>query len=866
MAAVGTTVQLELTYTPVDAGADIGTLVIASNDLDEPTVSVDLTGTGVMPEIEVSFVSLDYGDVEVGSSLIFPVTIANIGTAPLTVSSIEFAVGNSEEFSITNSPALPAEVAVGSTVQLELTYTPVDAGTDSGTLVIASNDSDEPTLSLDLTGTGVVLEIVEVGVDRDSDDAEEYDSGMVELTSIDLDFAQRIVGVRFNGMDIPPGATILDAYVELTSRQFRKKPTSIDIQGEAVDNSETFSSSSWSISSRSTTVASMNWILAVWDEGERYQSPDITSIIQEIVDRPGWANGNSLGLIFEMGTGKRAARSYDISPTEAPRLHVEYVSAPPVNQAPSVDVGPDLSIALPASARLDSTVTDDGLSAPPGAVTLTWSLASGPDTVSFGDPSAQDTTATFYQEGPYILRLTVDDGELSTSDDLTITVSPEGTNQLPLVDAGPPRTVVFPDMVTMDGWVTDDGLPNPPGNVSTTWTKENGPGMVMFSDVGILNPTLRFSETGVYLLKLEADDGQFTTTDTVSVTVQDGALGPGQVSAIVETDATRSGGDGADDPCIWIHPTDPALSLIIGTDKGSGLGIYDVATGTEMQFLSLGRMNNVDIRYNFPLGGDQFALVAASNRSDNTIALFKVNPATRQLQSVGSVAAGIGVYGFCLYHSPISGLYYAFVNSRRGLVEQYELFDDGTGSVGGTLVRTFDVGSKTEGCVSDDEYAHLYIGQENVGIWRYGAEPDAGFSRVQVDTTGSGGNLSADVEGLSIYYASNGTGYLIASSQGSNEFVIYQRQGNNEFVTTFRVIDDGGVDGVSRTDGIDVVNFPLGPAFPWGVFVAHDGSNNNNNQNYKLVPWERVANAVSPPLTIDTARDPRRVGMLSINE
>ena len=139
------------------------------------------------------------------------------------------------------------------------------------------------------------------------------------------------------------------------------------------------------------------------------------------------------------------------------------------------------------------------------------------------------------------------------------------------------------------------------------------------------------------------------------------------------------------------------------------------------------------------------------------------------------------------------------------------------------LVRSFDVGSQTEGIVADDEQAALYVGEEAVGIWRYGAEPDAGTARVQVDST-SGGHLTADVEGLAIYHASDGTGYLLASSQGSSEFVVYERQGGNDYVMTFEVGSGGGIDGVSGTDGIDVINVDLGPSFPMGAFAAQDNT------------------------------------------
>jgi 3-phytase len=159
--------------------------------------------------------------------------------------------------------------------------------------------------------------------------------------------------------------------------------------------------------------------------------------------------------------------------------------------------------------------------------------------------------------------------------------------------------------------------------------------------------------------------------------------------------------------------------------------------------------------------------------------------------------------------------------------------------------------------VADDELGWLYVGEEDVGIWRYGAEPDSGTDRTQVDSTDEQGHLIADVEALAIYYADNGTGYLLASSQGADQFTVYERQGNNDYLMTFEIVGGDGIDGVSGTDGIDVSNAALGSAFPQGVFVAQDNNNGGDNQNYKLVPWDSIATGGSPRLDIDTTWDPR---------
>ena len=180
------------------------------------------------------------------------------------------------------------------------------------------------------------------------------------------------------------------------------------------------------VSNRPVTSASVAWNPPAWPTvGARttaQQTPDISSLVQAVVSRPGWAQGNALGIQLT-GTGRRTAESFEGN--FAPLLHVEYgTGAPPSNAAPTVSAGPDRSVTLPASAALDGTVTDDGLPNPPGATTPTWSKVSGPGTVTFGNANAVDTTASFSAEGTYVLRLSVTDSVLSAADEVTVTVSP----------------------------------------------------------------------------------------------------------------------------------------------------------------------------------------------------------------------------------------------------------------------------------------------------------------------------------------------------------------------------------------------------------------------------------------------------------
>lgn len=336
------------------------------------------------------------------------------------------------------------------------------------------------------------------------------------------------------------------------------------------------------------------------------------------------------------------------------------------------------------------------------------------------------------------------------------------------------------------------------------------------------------------------------------------------VHASVETSSVP--GD-ADDPAIWVHPTDPGQSLVIGTDKDNGLATWDLA-GRPVQQIPSGEPNNVDVRYNFLLGGKRIDIAAAGNRESGAIDVYRIDPTTRQLSLVsddGIFPADLSeIYGFCLYRSPVTGDHFAFVNDKDGDVEQWRLID-ASGTVGGALVRRFDVGTRTEACVADGETGSLFISAERQSIWRYGAEPGDRSPRTLVDGSkveNAGDHLIPEVEGLAIYHGPAGSGYLIASSQGSDDFVVYERRPPYRSLGRFRVLADQGSDRVTHTDGIAVTNVALGPTFSQGLFVAQDGYDEDAYNNFKLVSWEAIARALDPPLIIDTeSYDPRHPGI-----
>jgi hypothetical protein len=194
--------------------------------------------------------------------------------------------------------------------------------------------------------------------------------------------------------------------------------------------------------------------------------------------------------------------------------------SPPVNQPPVVNAGPDQTILLPAAATLGGTASDDGLPNPPATLTTTWSKVTGPGTVSFGNAALLATTANFSVAGSYTLRLTASDSALSATDDIIVTVNAAAINQPPTVNAGPDQTLPLPAVAILNGIASDDGLPNPPATLTTTWSKVSGPGTVTFANASSRATTATFSTAGSYTLRLTASDSALSSTDDLVVTAK----------------------------------------------------------------------------------------------------------------------------------------------------------------------------------------------------------------------------------------------------------------------------------------------------------------------------------------------------------
>ncbi|WP_426153441.1 phytase [Pseudomonas sp. DC3000-4b1] len=318
-----------------------------------------------------------------------------------------------------------------------------------------------------------------------------------------------------------------------------------------------------------------------------------------------------------------------------------------------------------------------------------------------------------------------------------------------------------------------------------------------------------------------------------------------EVQAAAQTEPVARQGDAADDPALWIHPTDASRSLVLGTNKKQGLLVYGL-DGRLRQSLDVGRLNNVDLRTGFRLAGKPVDLAVATQRDRNSLLIFAIRPDDGHLEVAGEVPTELGaIYGLCLYKDE-QGIQ-AIANDKDGRFVQYRL-QESQGKVVGQRLRGFALHSQPEGCVADDVQHRLFIGEEDVGVWALDARASEPAEPKPVIAVGD--MLKADVEGLALYVKGDRR-YLVVSSQGNDSYLVLDAQPPYRLHGAFRVGINAaaGIDGTSETDGLDVTSADLGGPWQAGLLVVQDGRKRmpEQAQNFKLVPWTDIARAVGLP-------------------
>lgn len=320
------------------------------------------------------------------------------------------------------------------------------------------------------------VRMIQIPIAHGADDAQEItDDGYknlryVDLASADDEFGNDgpasvetvMTGLRFQNIPVPAGGQIVSAKIQFKTDELGMDAAAFTISGEAADNAAQYVvGRTANITTRTATTTTVPWSPPAWnligEAGLNQQTPELAPMMQEIVDRPGWAKGNAVAFMVDGApcspepscTGRRTAEAKDgLSP---PVLLLQFRLAKPLpNDPPMVDAGLDQPIQLPNKAQLHGTVTDDGNPTPPGATTTTWSKVSGPGTVSFANANAVETEATFSQAGDYVLQLAANDGERQAADTVAVSVAaaPSAVN---LTMTANPNSVTAPGTTTLSG-------------------------------------------------------------------------------------------------------------------------------------------------------------------------------------------------------------------------------------------------------------------------------------------------------------------------------------------------------------------------------------------------------------------------------
>lgn len=353
------------------------------------------------------------------------------------------------------------------------------------------------------------------------------------------------------------------------------------------------------------------------------------------------------------------------------------------------------------------------------------------------------------------------------------------------------------------------------------------------------------------LLAACAPSGQDAAGTADSTAVTAGSSLPLVADTLVPIVITDSVKVDSDDPAIWLHPSDPAASLILGTDKGDtdgGVYVFSLDGRIERQrsVTPLQRMNNVDIAQRVVIGTDTLDIAVATERNRLMLRVFAL-PDMRPIDGGGipvfdgdTTRAPMGV---SLYRRPTDGTVFAIVGGKSGPTDgsylwQYRLVAGENGTVRGERVRAFGTFSgrkEIEAITVDDALGYVYFSDETVGVRKYFAEPDSGNRELALFATSG---VVEDHEGLAIYETGPGTGYLLLSDQQGQRVQVFAREGTDGDPHRHEPLAVIPVR-ATETDGLEVTAAPLGDRFPQGVLVMM-----TNTARFHIYDWRDVQRAI----------------------
>lgn len=340
-----------------------------------------------------------------------------------------------------------------------------------------------------------------------------------------------------------------------------------------------------------------------------------------------------------------------------------------------------------------------------------------------------------------------------------------------------------------------------------------------------------------------------------------GCRGPASpLPALDPRHATEAVPADPDDPAVWVHPTDPARSLILATDKveaDGGLHIFGL-DGRRHQVLGpLDRPNNVDVEQGVPTPDGPIDIAVVTERRQRRLRVFRIPTDGGHVTDLapngipvldGQPGPAGEPMGVGIYKRPGDGAVFAIVAPKAGGASEYlwqYRLSITAGGVTAVPVRRFghfsgtgstpDEAGEIEAVVVDDELGYVYYADERFGIRKWHANPDHHDAWRELALFGTDG-YEGDREGLAVYRRPGGSGYVVSSDQiaGGSRLMVYPREGRpgaphaHPLIAVIPTPAD-------ETDGLDVVAAEL-PGYPQGLLVMM----NSAARNFLLFPWSDV--------------------------
>jgi 3-phytase len=315
-------------------------------------------------------------------------------------------------------------------------------------------------------------------------------------------------------------------------------------------------------------------------------------------------------------------------------------------------------------------------------------------------------------------------------------------------------------------------------------------------------------------------------------------------AAVTAAGATVAVEHDADDPAFWRHPADPALSLILGTDKRDADGalvVFSLDGSLRQRIGGLARPNNVDVEYDVTLGAWRGDVAVLTERRADRLRLFGIPADGSALVDLAPAGLPVlaGPMGIGLYRRPADGALFAIVapgsGPLQGYLAQYRIDADAAGAPRATLVRRFGSFSgrgEMEAVAVDDELGFVYVADEHCCLRKHAADPDAPGADAELARFGESG-YRGDREGIAIVSTSLGRGFLLSADQigGGSTLQVYRREGDAGAPHRHAPIGSVIID-ADATDGIEASAGAL-PGYAGGLLLAMS-SRERRFQLYRL--------------------------------